>query len=138
MSADSFRDLTLKALLQPGRQAADHFYVPLLSRAVSIPRAVGYFSSRELTLAAAGVSRFVANGGTMRLIAGAQLRRADVGRGPEGRAARRGRWPDGCWPIRCEGADIVARHHLETLAYLAREGRLEIRVGVPVSTTAGR
>jgi hypothetical protein len=129
----SFRDLTLQSLYGPADKPLTRFYVPLLSRAVSYRRAVGYFSSRELTLAAAGVSRFVANEGSMQLICGAHLSSADVeavlnGEPLEETLTRR-MLAD---PLG-EGADIVARHHLEVLSYLAGEGRLEIKVGVPVS-----
>jgi SNF2-related domain/Helicase conserved C-terminal domain len=129
----SFRDLTLNGVYGPADKPLITFYVPLLSRAVSYRRAVGYFSGRELTLAAAGVSRFIANDGDMQLICGAQLSQADVeavlnGEPLEEALARR-LLAD---PLG-EGADIVARHHLEVLSYMAREGRLEIKVGVPVS-----
>jgi hypothetical protein len=129
----SFQNLTLQPLYGPADKPLTRFYVPLLSRAVSYRRAVGYFSSRELVLAAAGVSRFIANEGRMQLICGAQLSPVDVeavlnGEPLEETLTRR-LLAD---PIG-DGADIVARHHLEVLSYLAREGRLEIRVGVPVS-----
>lgn len=129
----SFRDLRIKGIYSPTDKPLITFYVPLLSRAVSYRRAVGYFSGRELTLAAAGVSRFIANDGDMQLICGAQLSQKDVdavlnGEPLEDTLTRR-LLTD---PLG-EGADIVARHHLEVLSYLAREGRLKIKVGVPVS-----
>ena len=129
----SFQDLTIKGLYDPIDKPLTTFYVPLLSRAVCYRRAVGYFSGRELILAAAGVSRFIANNGDMQLICGAQLSPTDVkavlkGEPLEDALARR-LLAD---PLGA-GADIVAQHHLEVLAYLAREGRLTIKVGVPLS-----
>ena len=132
-SGMSFRDLTIRSLYDPADKPLTTFYVPLLSRAISYRRAVGYFSSRELTLAAAGVSRFIANNGDMQLICGAQLSPTDV------RAALSGEPLEETLARRLladplgAGPDIVTKHHLEVLAYLAREGRLTIKIGVPVS-----
>jgi hypothetical protein len=129
----SFRDLSIKGVYKPTDKPLTTFYVPLLSRAVLYRRAVGYFSGRELTLAAAGVSRFIANDGEMKLICGAKLSRSDVNAvlngDPLAETLTRRLLAD---PLG-EGADIVAQHHLEVLSYLAREGRLEIKVGVPLS-----
>ena len=53
-----------------------------MSRSLSGPgaydRMAGYFTSSALSLAAAGLSSFIANGGVMRLIVGAQLDPDDV------------------------------------------------------------
>jgi len=54
------------------------FYIPALERSVRYDRSTGYFSSSALAIAAAGVARFIRNGGKMRLLCGAQLSRDDV------------------------------------------------------------
>ena len=67
----------------------------------------------------------------MRIIAGAELDEHDI------KAIEKGEPLSAVLARRMlldplEGADIVAKRRLETLAYLAREGRLEIRIGVPL------
>jgi hypothetical protein len=106
------------------------FFVPVLSRAISYDRVTGYFRSSSLASVARGLARFLGQGGKMRLIAGAELDDRDVRALEDGEPladviARR-LLAD---PI--EGADIIAERRLQTLAWLVREGRLEIRIGVP-------
>ena len=56
----------------------DEFYVPCLSESVEYWRAVGYFTSHGLALAGKGLAAFVANGGTMRLVASPLLEPDDI------------------------------------------------------------
>lgn len=49
------------------------FYVPALSCATRYDRAVGFFSASMLSLAAQGIGSLIKNGGTMRLVVGAEL-----------------------------------------------------------------
>ena len=106
------------------------FYVPALSCAVGYDRVAGYFASSAFVTAAAGMARFVAGGGSMRLIAGAQLSADDVealqGKVPleEALARRLSEQFD-------LTADAVTEARLQVIAWLVRTGRLEIRVGVP-------
>jgi hypothetical protein len=127
----SFRDLAVKSFYTAADDRLESFYVPALKQAVRYDRVTGYYRSSSLVVAAAGVSRFVANGGIMRIIAGAELEEADVRAIEEGEPLAdvlvRRLLLD---PI--EGADIVAKRRLQTLAYLARAGRLELRIGVPL------
>ena len=114
----------------------ESFYIPLLSRATSFDRAVGYWSAAELTFAAQGVAHFIARGGNMRLIVGAQLHQADVNAVLAGKpleevlAARMLADPD------LEGTKIIQSDHLSVLAWMVRHDLLEIRVGIP--TDGGR
>lgn len=129
---DGFRGLTLLTQYGPQDEPLRTFYVPVLAAAASYDRAVGYFNARELAYAARGVAPFVAGGGTMRLIVGAELAEADVVAITEGRpledvlATRLTADPFG------EGVGIVEQNYLQLMSYLAREGRLQIRVGVPL------
>ena len=132
-----FKGLTLLPQYGPQDEPLTAFYVPVLAGARSYDRAVGYFNSRELVLAARGVAPFVAGGGSMRLIVGAELTKADVDAITDGQpledvlASTLTSDPFG------EGVGIVEKHYLELLSYLAREDRLQIRVGVPLDV-AGR
>ena len=69
----SFRDQAIASLYTPADNRLEGFYIPALKQAVRYDRVTGYYRSSSLVVAAAGVSRFVANGGTMRIIAGTEL-----------------------------------------------------------------
>lgn len=109
------------------------FYVPLLARASTYDRMAGFFTSSALSLAAAGLSRFLAGEGVMRLIVGAQLEREDVeaieeGEPLENAVARVLLTSDAMG----DPASIVGAHRRNVLGWLAREGRIQIKVGVPL------
>ena len=126
----SFRDIELQGDYAAGDDRVGGFYVPLLKQAVAYDRVSGYFRSSSLRATATGLSHFIGRGGTMRLICGAELDEGDLRAIEEGQplsdvvVARLLADPLG-------GADIVTEHRLETLAWLVREGRLIIKVGVP-------
>ncbi|WP_051824130.1 DEAD/DEAH box helicase [Kitasatospora aureofaciens] len=129
---DSFRSVTLKAMYSPDDAPFETFYEPLLSRAVAYDRAVGYWSGTELQFAAQGTAYFIAGGGVMRLIVGAQLGKKDVD------AVLSGTPLDDVVADRLladpalEGMKIVQSEHLRVLAWMVANGRLHIRVGIPV------
>lgn len=130
-SPESFQTIDLGATYSPDDNPFETFYLPLLSRAVTYDRAVGYWSASELQYAAQGTAHFLANGGKMRLIAGAQLAQRDIDAVLEGKslddvvAERLLADPD------FAGARIVQSEHLSVLAWMVATDRLEIRVGVP-------
>jgi superfamily II DNA or RNA helicase len=108
----------------------EEFYVPLLSRSKKYDRVAGYFTSQGLALAGRGLSEFIQGGGSMRLIVGAQLEQSDVDAIERGedlaevvarRLASHDLWTE---------LDDIEHHRLHVLAWLAREQRLEIRVGI--------
>lgn len=49
------------------------FYIPVLKESIRYDRAVGFFSSSILAYAAEGIASLISNGGTMRLIIGAEI-----------------------------------------------------------------
>jgi SNF2-related domain/Helicase conserved C-terminal domain/PLD-like domain len=127
----SLRDLSLRGFYSAADDRLGEFYVPALSQAVAYDRMTGYFRSSALVVAAAGLSRFLANGGYMRLIVGADLGEDDVA------AIEAGQTLSDVLASRLlaeplEAYDVVAEHRLKTLGWLVREGRLQIRVGVPL------
>jgi superfamily II DNA or RNA helicase len=129
---DSFRSVTLKAMYSPDDAPFETFYEPLLSRAVAYDRAVGYWSGAELQFAAQGTAYFIAGGGVMRLIVGAQLGKKDVdavlsGTPLDDVVAERLLADPGL-----EGTKIVQSKHLSVLAWMVANDRLHIRVGIPV------
>lgn len=106
------------------------FYIPALERSIRFDRATGFFSSAALGIAAAGIARLLHNGGTMRLLCGAQLSEDDVA------AIRKGADPAGVVGEAMAGflanpADQSLRARLEALAWMVAHGKLEIRVVLP-------
>lgn len=125
-----FRGLELSHSYE-GTTLGRDFYAPLLSCADTYDRASGYFTSGFLAAAAAGVARFVATGGRMRLICGVRLSDADLSAMT---GATADELPDAV-ADRLRSAlvapDDVIAHRLGVLAWMVREGRLRIRIGVP-------
>jgi superfamily II DNA or RNA helicase len=124
-----FRDWAFRPSYDSDDDILGTFYVPLLERARRYDRASGYFSSWGLALAARGVARFVSAGGTMRLLVGCRLGDEDA------RALAGGgdTLPDALVErlrISLITADDFVAHRLGVLGWLAREGRLEVRVAV--------
>lgn len=123
-------DLDLRLGYDTADEALHHFYVPALSRAVRYDRSVGFFRASALAVAAKGLSRFVAGGGTARFLIGTEVAEADrdalVGATEvtEELAAR--------LATELVPGDEIARRRLEVLAWLVREGRMELRVAVAV------
>ena len=124
------RGLVLRPGYDSGDRLLDTFYVPVLSSAVRYDHSVGYFRSSSLAAAARGLTRFLNGGGTVRLLCGAELSEGDqqalLGKGSF----------DGALADRLAGQlatedDLVDRR-LQVLAWLARLGRLEVRIAVPV------
>lgn len=54
------------------------FYIPLLSRAVSYKRAVGFFSSTILSKISTGISQLANRGGTIQIVASPKLSEKDA------------------------------------------------------------
>lgn len=105
------------------------FFIPTLERSVRYDRVSGYFTSSALVSVARGLVGFIRNGGRMRLLAGAQLSEQDAV------ALNRGKPLEEVLveqllhsPLNPEG--LVAERRLEVLAWMVREGRLEVRIAV--------
>lgn len=116
------------------------FYIPALSRSVRYDREAGFFSSTALSVAAAGLARFIENVEThpadrpaMRLLVGCILSEEDVktladASDPDrlGRMVERRLLRDFGDPV-----DWIQRQRLQALAWLVAAGHLEVRVAVP-------
>lgn len=74
----SFKNTRLKAVYRTEEDnILEDFYIPALKEAVKYDRAVGFFSAGMLSYAAQGLSAFVNNNGSIRLIIGGELQPAD-------------------------------------------------------------
>ena len=127
---DRFRDLSLESNYDSTGDPLGRFYVPVLSRAVRYDRAAGYFMSSAFATAAAGLARFIANDGTVRLLVGTRLDPADC-EALQGRARLEETLERRLASGAELGGDELARRRLEVIAWLVRRGRLSIRVGLP-------
>ena len=111
------RDHDFQISYGPADDRLHDFYIPALSCSIRYDRTAGFFASSALAVAAAGVARLIAQGGSMRLLAGAQLSEADV------RAIERGQALDDVVAGRLVAAlsepeEEVMRRRLEVLAWL--------------------
>jgi SNF2 family DNA or RNA helicase len=101
----------------------DEFYVPALERCSRYDRIAGYFSSSALAVAARGIEELVENDGGMRLVVGTELYETDR---PVFEALTE-ELQDSLDDLDDEQLDA----QLQLLAYLLREGRLQIKVARP-------
>lgn len=108
------------------------FYVPSLSVSVRYDRLAGFFSSTSLAIAARGILGLVRNGGSMRIIASPRLSREDLAT-IMGSGGLKGDYIG--WKM-AEELDVLetefVRDHVFALGWMVANGRLEIRVAVPV------
>lgn len=124
--------IPLKARYEPRDEPLDAFFIPALKESNRYDRAVGYWSSSEVAFAAKGLAYFISGLGMMRLIVGAELSEADI------EALTTGDAIDDVVARRIledpalSGAQEVASRPHQVLAWLVKEGRLDIRVAVPV------
>lgn len=124
------RDLDLRLGYDSADEALRDFYIPALSRARYYDRSVGYFRASSLSVAARGLSRFIAGGGEARFLIGAEV-------GEDDREALTGaaEIPPSFAAKLAEGlvpADEIADRRLQVLAWLVKEHRLEVRVAIAV------
>ena len=126
------RGRSWKPSYSPSDDPLNSFYIPALERSLSYTRIAGFFTSASLSVAAKGIASLVSRGGRMRLLVGAQLNKQDIDallRGIELQDVLSQRFrdiltdPDAL-------ADHLVKRRLETLAWLAANDRLDIRVSV--------
>ncbi|MBC8248325.1 MAG: DEAD/DEAH box helicase family protein [Anaerolineales bacterium] len=130
MRITRLREYPFQLSYGPADDRLHDFYIPALSCSLRYDRTAGFFSSTALAVAAAGVARLIAQGGTMRLLVGAQLSESDV------RAIERGQALDDVVAERLVAAlsepeEEVMCRRLEVLAWMVAAGRLQIRVVLP-------
>ncbi|MCZ7532621.1 MAG: SNF2-related protein [Acidimicrobiia bacterium] len=135
---ESLRDIDLQSQYFGYDDRLNGFYIPALSHANRYDRVAGYWRASSLSAAATGLVEFIRRGGTMRIIAGAELSEADVAVLDQGRPLE-----DVVTEVLLQGdlsdaTDLVAAEYLDVLAWMLREDRLEIRIGVPLGPDGER
>jgi superfamily II DNA or RNA helicase len=126
------RDLPLHIAYGPSDDRLGDFFIPALAASIRYDRSAGYFSSTMLAVAAAGVTRLIANGGKMRLLCGAQLSEEDVEAIRKGHADLEATLALNMIKMyRAIPESTFVKRRLEALAWLVGSGQMEIKVVLP-------
>ena len=108
----------------------NEFYIPVLSKSKRYYRLAGFFSSSALAVAAKGISGFIRNEGTMRLIAGARLQKADLDAIREGKENTEKVLSEIMLRDLQKIENEIIYHHVRALAWLVAKGYLDIKIAV--------
>ena len=106
------------------------FYVPCLGLAILYQRAVGYFTSSGLALAARGVADLVARRGKMQLVASPHLEEADIAALELAKGNPTAVLRQVVARSLGEIEDLLSRERLNALAWLIADGALEVRLAL--------
>ena len=113
----------------------EELFVPTLSRSVRYDRATYTFSPEALIVAAAGLAGLINNGGRMRLICHHQLPKDVVQAIVDGQRAAEDAVLESLSSrdlFEVDPRDLASLHHLKLLTWMVKEGRLEIKVAIPL------
>lgn len=115
------------------------FFELCLDESNQYDRLSGYFSSKVLALAARGLGGFLRSNGKMRLITSAQLSSVDLEAilgidTDKEKAEAVDRIFAGALKDRFELESLIEKSHLDAMCWLMREGRLEIKVVIPINS----
>jgi superfamily II DNA or RNA helicase len=106
------------------------FYVPCLNSCFLYRRAVGYFTSRGLALAARGIAALLDNCGKMQLVASPALEAADVQALIEGDEKREDVLRRVAERSLKDIESFISKETLSALAWLVAKGALEVRLAL--------
>jgi DNA phosphorothioation system restriction enzyme len=122
-------DLPLRMSYRSDEQdLLEEFYIPCLAVSVVYSRAVGFFSSSSLTVAAKGLHVFLRGGGIMRLVASPLMSMEDVEAIRTGYATR-SVVEEQALVRELEGDfEHLVKKRLELLAWLIQYNRLDIKI----------
>lgn len=127
----SFRDLNISIQYRTSGESGNilkDFYIPVLSRSVLYRRAVGYFSSKSLVLAAQGIASLIDHGGKMELIASPYLEKEDIDAILEGYEIREKVIERALIKSLNKPLGPIEEERLNYLAWLISNGQLDIKI----------
>lgn len=105
------------------------FYIPLLERAVTYKRAVGFFSSSSLVEITKGIASMAENGGNIQIVASPYLSEEDIEAIQKGYAERNNIIENAVLrQITYKQVDYYSMQRLNLLACLIADGILDIRI----------
>lgn len=127
-------NLQLNISYRTGRDDLVHdFYVPCLNRSVLYQRAVGFFTSSSLAVAAAGVANLIHAGGKIQLIASPELTIDDIEAIEKGQANNLDVINHASKRSFIEIKNMLIKERLEALAWMISTGSLEVKLALCVS-----
>ncbi len=115
----------------------DMFYIPCMERSIKYYRAVGYFTSSGLAVAAKGLANFIKGEGKMYLVAGPQLQEEDYKAIVKGYEDRQSIITKSLLYQLNQPVDKIIKNRLSCLAWLIASDRLEIKIAIPRFTGKG-
>lgn len=129
----SLRELTPRICYRSGAgNVVDDFYVPCMERSILYRRAVGYFTSSALSLAARGAAQLIKSGGRIQLVTSPRLQESDVEAIERGYASR-GQRIRQVLEVELDAlSNELERERLSALAWLISVGSLEIKLALRV------
>jgi DNA phosphorothioation system restriction enzyme len=127
-------ELQLKISYRTGRDnLVNDFYVPCLNRSMFYQRAVGYFTSSSLALAASGIANLIQAGGKIQLIASPEFTREDIEAIEKGQSTKEDVVNIVAKRSFTEIKDMLVKERLEALAWMVSTGSLEVKLALRVS-----
>jgi superfamily II DNA or RNA helicase len=108
----------------------DDFFIPCLRESLRYDRAVGYFTSDGLSVAARGIYALVRRGGSVRLVASPRLKEEDVEQIKKGYATREETITRALIRELEWMPDAVIFERVSNLAWLVASGALEVKVAL--------
>ncbi len=127
-------ELQLKISYRTGRDdLVNDFYVPCLNSSILYQRAVGYFTSSSLAVAASGIANLIQAGGKIQLIASPELTTEDIEAIEKGQSKK-----DDVINLVTKRSfvkikDMLVKERLEALAWMVSTGSLEVKLALRVS-----
>lgn len=127
------RDIQLKPAYDSSEDdIVNSFYIPVLSNASQYRRLAGFFSSSALAVAARGISEFVVNGGRMKLLASAKLRKNDVDAISSGLKEPQKIIEELAIQDLDSIEDEFVKDHVMALAWMVANKTIEIKIAIPL------
>ncbi len=123
------RDIEIKSSYETGNdpyKLVNEFYIPLLEQSTDYCRISGFFNSSALSIASKGIEALISNGGKMKLLISPEISQSDLE------------------VIKNHGVEEISQlknfdpgpmpdDHLQALAWLLDNGRLEIKIVIPAA-----
>lgn len=129
----SLRDLNLKTTFEgTDTGMVREFYIPCLKESKTYDRAVGYFTSHGLNLAAKGIAHLAQNGGKMRLVCSPALEEEDYEAIQLGYKEKFELINRRVIEVVQDIEERIQNDRIRSLSWLINQGLLEIKLAVPV------
>ena len=109
----------------------DSFYTPCLEKSILYKRAVGFFSSTSMAVAAKGLTALIKSGGRMQLVASPELSKEDIEAIEKGIKQREDVINEIAAKELEHDFSKVVKHRLACLAWLLKYELLDIKLAIP-------